>query len=90
MNDATDVPAHPSWWHPVDRRKAGPGAERGKSAEAVPPKTELTPSAPPERKESWSTLWLTDRDIVVFTAVAAVVLVLLVVRWAQISGWGRR
>ena len=37
---------------------------------------------------SWATLWLTDRDIVVFTGLAATLLVLLVVRWGQLSGWG--
>ena len=36
----------------------------------------------------WATYWLTDRDIAVFTLLAAVVLSLLVVRWGQLSGWG--
>lgn len=47
------------------------------------------PSQAPESKDSWSTLWLTDRDIAVFTMLAFVVLALLGVRWAQLSGWGR-
>ncbi len=36
----------------------------------------------------WATCWLTDRDVAVFTAVAAAVLALLVVRWGELSGWG--
>ncbi len=35
------------------------------------------------------TLWLTDRDVVVFSMLAAIVLVMLAVRWGQLSGWGR-
>ncbi|MBA3313318.1 MAG: helix-hairpin-helix domain-containing protein [Planctomycetota bacterium] len=39
---------------------------------------------------SWATCWLTDRDLLVFTMLAGVMLVLLVVRWAELSGWGTR
>lgn len=37
---------------------------------------------------SWVTWWLTDRDIIVFTVLSAVLLVLLAYRWAVLSGWG--
>lgn len=36
------------------------------------------------------TWWLTERDQIVFSVLAAVVLVLLIVRWMQLSGWGSR
>jgi len=37
---------------------------------------------------SWTTWWLSDRDILVFTVLSAVLLVLLAYRWAELSGWG--
>ena len=55
-----------------------------------------TPSAAPPASNSpqpaghWSTLWLTERDVAVFTGLAALVLVLLVARWVQLSAWGAR
>lgn len=39
---------------------------------------------------SWATLWLTDRDVLVFTVLAAILLALLAYRWAELSGWGTR
>lgn len=88
MTDATEVPPRPSWW----RSAAATDAGREKTTGAVPPQAqppaEPAPATPPDRPASWATLWLTDRDVGVFTALAAIVLVLLVVRWLQISGWG--
>ena len=53
------------------------------------PSTAGQPSAAGSSSQSaWHTLWLTDRDVAVFTGLAVIVLVLLIVRWAQLSGWG--
>lgn len=78
MTDATEVPAPPL---------PSPPSVRCRSEEG--PASSPLAAAPVDRPDSWSTLWLTDRDIQFFTAVAAVVLVLLIVRWVQLSGWGR-
>ena len=65
-----------------------PVAPKPRSGRPSPqPAAEPKPTAPADR---WFTCWLADRDIVVFTALAAVVFVLAVGRWAQLSGWGLR
>lgn len=80
MSDATEVPPKPAWVKPKSARASAPQAAPPVEPGATPPV--------PAASESWATLWLTDRDITVFTIVAAVMLVLLVIRWGQLSGWG--
>jgi competence ComEA-like helix-hairpin-helix protein len=77
MSDTTelDAPAPPSPRTAGTPRKAPPAA---------------VPTPKPSSPAPWSTFWLADRDIAVFTALAAVVFVLAVARWAQLSGWGLR
>lgn len=77
MSDTTELDA------PVQQSPRRAGTPRTPQPAAPAEK----PSAP---RTSWSTLWLADRDIVVFTVLAAVVFVLAVTRWAQLSGWGVR
>ncbi|MGC1275822.1 MAG: helix-hairpin-helix domain-containing protein [Planctomycetaceae bacterium] len=55
----------------------------------LPSQSIAKPDAATRSSGVWSSLWLTDRDVAVFTALAILVLVLLVARWAQLSGWGR-
>jgi competence protein ComEA len=58
---------------------------------AKPPDPALVPPASlqPADQTHWTTFWLTDRDLQVFTTLATLLLVLLVVRWGQLSGWGQ-
>lgn len=64
---------------PVDGHQAS--IERGKNSDAD--------GARKPAAATWSTLWLVDRDLTIFTALASVVLVMLIARWVQLSGWGR-
>ena len=79
MSDVTEVPPRPAWVKPKPTRPPVP-----QPAASVEPRA----AVPPPAEKSWATLWLTDRDITVFAALAAVVLVMLVIRWGQLSGWG--
>ena len=67
---------------------AEPPAEAVPVPTGEPPPTEKLDVAA-ESPRGWSSLWLTDRDVTVFTTLAIVVFVLLVARWVQLSGWGR-
>lgn len=87
MSDATDTPPRPS---PARRTSAG-GTRV--AATPSPVSTDRPAAASPtadDRRPAWATLWLTDRDILAFTAIAVFALVLLIGRWLQISGWGLR
>lgn len=85
MSDATEVSPPPA----PPRPAADPAKPPRRAKPAVPAAESPTPAAPDDRPTPWATLWLTDRDIAVFTALAAIVLILLVARWLQISGWGQ-
>jgi competence protein ComEA len=53
-----------------------------------PPGNNVLPEPPSAEPASGATWWLTDRDILVFVVLSAVLLVLLAFRWASLSGWG--
>lgn len=69
-----DPPAEAAATPPADARPGEPPSQQGDAA--------------PDSTGTWATLWLTDRDVAVFTALAFLVFVLLVARWVQLSGWG--
>ncbi|HEX6984927.1 MAG TPA: helix-hairpin-helix domain-containing protein [Planctomycetaceae bacterium] len=82
MSDATEPETIPP-----PGVEASPESESAVAAGDLPPELPATAPGPPG---SWATLWLTDRDVAAFAALAVVVLVLLAARWAQLSGWGLR
>jgi len=65
-----------------------PAASPGASDAPVSAANDTSAVAEKAEPASWATWWLTDRDILVFAALSAVLLVLLAYRWAALSGWG--
>jgi competence protein ComEA len=87
MLDAADAaPSEPPLPADADAR-AGHPAPPADEAKNNP--TAVAPAEPSTTEPaSWATWWLTDRDVLVFTVLATVLLILVGYRWAVLSGWG--
>jgi competence protein ComEA len=86
MLDAAD--AAPS--EPLLPADAGARAEHPTSPTSAANSTSAVAPAEPSTAEpaSWTTWWLSDRDVLVFTVLSSVLLLLVGYRWAVLSGWG--
>jgi competence protein ComEA len=86
MLDAADAapsePPSPAAGARVEHPAAPADAAKNNSTAVAPAEPSTAEST------SWATWWLTDRDVLVFTVLSAVLLVLVAYRWAVLSGWG--